>query len=72
MTTELRKTLNNFLRLCPGYENLTDKEVEEKAHNDFMKIKLTEPLHWSSGWRKSCAHMRGHILEDDEDIITFL
>ncbi len=67
MKPELRKSLNDFMRILPGYKNLTDEEVEKKCHEDFMKIKLTEPLYWGNcaSWR----NLGGHILEDDE---TFL
>ena len=71
MDSELRHTLCDLLRVTGEYDNMTDDEVMEESHRKFMNIKLVEPLHWSSGWRKSCQHMRGHILENEDDTFNF-
>lgn len=69
MKPELRKALNDFMRILPGWEDLTDDEIEIKVHEEIMNLKLIEPLDWSmcKNWRG--MEGRNHILENDESFL---
>ena len=72
MDRELRKSLNDLMReFRPEWKKLSDEQIEEKVHENFMKHKLIEPLHRGSryGWRANRPASE-HILEDDDDTFT--